>query len=329
MAPVKLVEKTYERVSDPDKALETLQSIPEGAEKLFSWAYDQVKGATHSVRDAVAPGPTATPDPYSPEASSASSAWQAGKKLGLKYIGYSKREREWFKKLKVSPYTTNDLLRSEVERVSTVETAVGVGFKFVPGLGLLGQLSTVNHWYDRAEKLALFDEPSKIAEKNIEELKNLGIDSALAKRFLQSKAYTPWSSRFIVASLTAIGPQVKGHSAFLAAACEATNEPSALYFVSVAEALEQIHKSRKLKQIVSSTYLPAGITPDGKLVVPLSVDYLFWTEEVQGIFYDFKKRASKDGAFSSTEIFIRGDASSLAKQRLAQLGAKVVTGRLW
>jgi hypothetical protein len=328
LAPVKLLEKTYERVSDPDKAVETLQSIPEGAEKLFSWAYGQVKGVTHSVRDAVDPGPTPTPDPYAPD-SSISGAWQTGKKFGLKYIGYSKREREWFKKLKVSPYTSNELLHSEVERVATVETAVGVGFKFIPGLGLLGQLSTVNHWYERAEKLALFDEPSKITEKNIEELKKLGVDAALAKRFLQTKVYSPWSSRFIIASLTAIGSEVKGHTAFLTAACEATNEPSALYFVSVAEALEQLHTRQKLRQIVSATHIPAGITERGKLILPLSVDYLFWTEEVAAIFQDFKKRAAQDGAFSSTEILIRGSTSKLAQQQLTKLGAKVIVGKLW
>jgi hypothetical protein len=327
MAPVKLVEKTYERVSDPDKAVETLQSIPEGAERLFSWAYDQIKGATHSVREAVAPGPTPTPDPYAPD-SGISGAWQTGKKFGLKYIGYSKREREWFKKLKVSPYTSNERLRSEVERVAGVETAVGVGFKFIPGLGLLGQLSTVNHWYERAEKLALFEEPSKITEKNIEELKNLEIDAALAKRFLQTKAYGPWSSRFIIASLTAIGPEVKGHGAFLAAACEATNEHSALYFVSVAEALEQIHSRQKLRQIVSTKQLPAGITERGTLILPLSVDYLFWTEEVARILQDFQKQAAHDWKFSSTEILIRGLSSEFARQRLTKLGAKVAVGRL-
>lgn len=328
LAPVRLLEKTYDRVSDPDKMVETLQSVPEGAEKLFSWAYRQVKGAANAVSDVAAPGPTATPNPMASEVS-ASSTLQQGKKFGLQFIGYSKREREWFRKLKVSPYTSNELLQSEIERVAAIETAVGIGFKFVPGLGLLGQLSMVSKWYDRAEKLSLYEEPNKIAQKNAEELKELGITPEVAGPFVKNQAYTPWSRRFVVASLRAIGSSVKGHEHFIRAATVATNEPSALYFVSVAEALEKIHEKEPLRQIVASLQIPAGITAKGKLIVPLSVDYLFWTAEVAEIFRDFQKRVLKEGTFSSVEIRIRGRASPQAMKALTAMKATVITGRMW
>lgn len=328
LAPVRLLEKTYDRVSDPDKMVETLQGVPEGAEKLFSWAYRQVKSAANAVSDVAAPGPTSTPNPMASEVST-SSTIQQGKKFGLQFIGYSKREREWFRKLKVSPYTSNELLQSEIERVAAIETAVGIGFKFVPGLGLLGQLSMVSKWYDRAEKLSLYEEPGKIAQKNAEELKELGIAPEVAGPFVKSKAYTPWSRRFVVASLRAIGAGVKGHEHFIRAATVATNEPSALYFVSVAEALEKIHEKEPLRQIVASLQLPAGITTKGKLIVPLSVDYLFWTEEVAAIFQDFKTRVMKEGKFSVVEVRIRGRASAKATRALTSLGTTVITGKMW
>jgi hypothetical protein len=328
LAPVRLLEKTYDRVSDPEKMVETLQGVPDGAEKLFSWAYRQVKSATNAVGDMAAPGPTATPNPMASEVS-ASSTLQQGKKFGLQFIGYSKREREWFRKLKVSPYTSNELLQSEIERVAAIETAVGIGFKFVPGLGLLGQLSMVSKWYDRAEKLSLYEEPGKIAQKNAQELQELGISPEVAGPFVKNKAYTPWSRRFVVASLRAIGQNVKGHEHFIRAATVATNEPSALYFVSVAEALEKIHEKEPLRQIVASLQLPAGITTKGKLVVPLSVDYLFWTAEVAEIFQDFKNRVLKEGTFTSVEIRIRGRASAKAMKALTAMKTTVITGRMW
>jgi hypothetical protein len=327
LAPVKLIEKTYDRVSDPEKMLETVQSVPEGAERLFSWAYRQVKSVTSAAGDMVSSGPTATPNPTGPEVST-SSALQQGKKLGLNFIGYSKREREWFRKLKVSPYTSNDRLQSEIERVAAIETAVGIGFKFVPGLGLLGQLGTVSKWYDRAEKLSLYEEPGKIAEKNASELKELGISPEVSGPFVKNKAYTPWSRRFVIASLRAIGPSVKGHEHFIRAATVATNEPSALYFVAVAEALEKIHKKDQLKHIVASMQLPAGITKKGVLVVPLAVDYLFWTSEVAEIFRDFKSRVMKEAKFSSVEVRIRGRASKRSIAALTAMGTKVKIGVL-
>jgi hypothetical protein len=103
----------------------------------------------------------------------------------------------------------------------------------------------------------------------------------------------------------------------------AKNEPSTLYFVSVAEYLEKVQKETPLKKIVSSLYLPAGVTKKGVLIVPLSVDYLFWTKEVAGIFDDFKKRVTKEEPFSSVQVRVRGQVSAQARKALEAMGATV------
>jgi hypothetical protein len=123
--------------------------------------------------------------------------------------------------------------------------------------------------------------------------------------------------------MTAIGPSVAGRALFIKAALQAKNEPSTLYFVSVAEYLEKVQKETPLKKIVSSLYIPAGVTKKGALIVPLSVDYLFWTQEVSGIFNDFRNRVTKEEKFSSVEIRVRGRVSPRAKAALESLGAKV------
>jgi hypothetical protein len=332
LAPVHIVKKTAQTVSDPQKMADTLSAVPEGAEKLFSWVYRKGKSAAHAVGDAFASSSsdTAKKDQDSSSEKSTSEAvsdtLDQGASFGLKYLGYTKRQREWFRKLKINPYTSNELLRDEVMRVAGIETAVGTAFRFVPGLGLLGELNTFNMWYQRAEKLSLYEDPESIGKKNQKELMSLGVPEEIIKRFADNKAYTPWSRRFISASLTAVGNTVTGHTEFIRAACEATNEPSTLYFVSVADAFEKQHSKKRLKRIVASTLLPAAVTEDGTLLLPLSVDYLFWTQEVAGIFKDFQTQVIKPSRASRVHIAVRGRVSKRARAALEAFGATVEEG---
>jgi hypothetical protein len=331
LAPVTIVKKTVKHVSDPDKIADTLSAIPEGAEQLFSWVYRQGKGAVHAVGDAFS---SSESDPHGESKKSknesdksagekVSGTVDQGASLGLKYLGYTKRQRQWFRKLKVNPYTTNELLRDEIMRVAGIETAVGTAFKFVPGLGLLGELSTFNTWYERAEKLSLYEDPETIGKKNQKELSTLGVPEEVINTFLGNKAYSPWARRFISASLTAIGSTVPGHTDFIRAACEAQNEPSTLYFVSVAEALEKKHAASPLEKIVAAQTLPAGVTKKGGLYLPLSVDYLFWTTQVDAIFQDFESKIVTGLRSKNFEVAIRGRASPLAMTSLRRMGASV------
>ncbi len=334
LAPVKVVEKTAKIVSDPQKIVDTAAKIPEGAEKLFNWAYRQGKSAASAVSDTFSSSTTTdTTKKENDKASKSTSetvsdTLDQGTKLGLQFIGYTKRQREWFRKLQVNPYTSNDLLRDEIMRVAGIETAVGTAFRFVPGLGLLGQLSTVNRWYERAEKLSLYEDPDTIGRKNQKELRELGVPEETITAFANNKSYTPWTRRFISASLRAIGPNVAGHAEFIRVAAQAQNEPSTLYFVSVAEAFEKRHEQTPLTRIVASNHLPAALLKDGNLYLPLSVDYLFWTEEVAAIFSDFQSRVVAPTNATKTLITVRGSLTPTARARLSNGSTSVTEGAL-
>ena len=323
-APVHAVKKVVDVASDPQKIQDTVAGIPDGAERFFSWAYKQGKSGVQAVGSAFSSDGTPAPD----DGYSSGSTLQAGKKVGLDYIGYSKRERELFKKLEVNPYTSNKALQSEVGRVVSIETSVGVAFKFVPSVALFSGISTFNTWYDRANKLSLYEEPEGIFKKNKAELLALGVTEKHALAFLNNKSYNPWTQRFVSNSLTEIGPKVAGHDAFIQMASEAENEPSTLYFVSVSDAMSKMHKKRPLKRIVSSLHIPAAVTKDGLLYVPLSVDYLFWTKEVGGILQDFRARVLKEEKFTEAVVKVRGNISPMARKNIEAMGAVVVEGTL-
>jgi hypothetical protein len=331
LAPVNIVKKTAEYVSDPQKMADTLAEVPEGVGRLFSWAYRQAKRGVSAVGNAFSSSESDTSKTSETGQKTdkktttdvLSDAGESGESLGLRYIGYTKRQRKWFRALKVNPYTSNETLRSEIIRVATIETAVGISFRFVPGLGLLGELSTINSWYSRAERLSLYEAPDLIRKQNQNELLDLGLSEETIAEFFNNKFYTPWTRRFITASLTAIGTEVKGHDHFLKAASTARSEAATLYYVSIAEALEKYHKEKPLSVIVSSFDLPAGITKDKHLFIPLSVDYLFWTEEISAIFHNFKTKVGRETPFRTMEVSIRGGVSPDSLRALKALGANV------
>ena len=331
LAPVNVLKKTAEYVSDPQKVVDTLAGVPEGAGRLFSWAYRQVKRGVNAVGDAFSSSESSTSEQRENGQQNnkkkttdvLSDAGERGESLGLRYIGYTKRQRKWFRTLKVNPYTSNETLRNEIIRVATIETAVGVSFRFVPGLGLLGELSTINSWYSRAERLSLFEAPDLIRKKNQKELLELGLSEGSISEFFSNPFYTPWTRRFITSSLAAIGPRVNGHEHFLKAASAARSEAVTLYYVSIAEALEKYHKEKPLSDIVSSFDLPAGITKENHLFIPLSVDYLFWTEEISAIFHNFKTKVRRVTPFKTMEVSTHGKASARAMEALKRLGVAV------
>lgn len=335
LAPVNVLKKTAEYVSDPQKVVDTLAGVPEGAGRLFSWAYRQVKRGVNAVGDAFSSSESSTSEQRENGQQNnkkkttdvLSDAGERGESLGLRYIGYTKRQRKWFHTLKVNPYTSNETLRNEIIRVATIETAVGISFRFVPGLGLLGELSTINSWYSRAERLSLYEAPDLIRKKNQKELLDLGLSEGAIAEFFNNRFYTPWTRRFVTSSLTALGAQVTGHESFLKAASTARSEAATLYYVSIAEALERYHKEKPLSVLVSSFDLPAGITKDKHLFIPLSVDYLFWTEEISAIFHNFKTKVGRETPFKTMEVLIRGGVSPASLSALKALGATIEFAR--
>lgn len=328
LAPIRAAEKVVDTVSDPDKMIDTVKAVPRGAQRLFSWAARQVEGAYEAASDFVSSDKEKSGKGSGDETSfSTTEMLKQGKNFGLGFIGYNKREREWFRKLQVSPYTSNQVLKDEVVRVAAIETAVGVAFKFVPSISFLSELNTFNKWYGRAEKLALYEDPDSIRNKTRADLLSLGVSEELIKKFLGHKSYTPWSQRLISSSLVAIGSSVKGHENFVRAALEANDEATALYFVSIAEQLAETHHTRPLDRIVASLYLPAAVLRDGTLFLPLQVDYLVWTEDVAKIFADFSKKVVVPERCKKAEVHIIGDVSPRASMELSRIGVVLTVER--
>jgi hypothetical protein len=325
LQPVKVVQKLGDLVQNPSKVGDTVAAIPDGVSHLFSWASKQIGAGVDKASEAMSSSDDADNSKVGAtedENTLSDKATDEAIKLGLDQVDFNDKAGEWYKRLDVDPYTDNQALRDKVNWVAGVESAVGVGFMFVPGvnLGVVGQASS---WYDRAEKLGAYEPPSILLSKNEERLKVMNVTERVGKRFLANAHLRgSWKAEILI-NLSGIAG-ASGADNFLRVAEEIKSSAGGMYLLNASRMLNQYHSNKsKIVRFAGAMMIPAGVTAEGHLVVPVAVDRLQWTPEVAGVFTNFKQRVIHDVPLKSGEVLLLGDISPLAKANLEKLGATV------
>ncbi|NMC62148.1 MAG: hypothetical protein GYA55_03175, partial [SAR324 cluster bacterium] len=140
MAPVNMAKTVVNAVADPAETLEKVQKIPAGILGLFGDITDTVQSGFDSISGAVSNSDS------NKESDLESKAKDFAIEKGLDHIGYNKKEAEWYKKLGVDLYTSNPILRDKISTIVKIETAVNIGFDFVPGIGTFGMLGKASKY---------------------------------------------------------------------------------------------------------------------------------------------------------------------------------------
>jgi hypothetical protein len=325
LQPVKVVQKLGDLVQNPSKIGDTVAAIPDGVSNLFSWASKQIGAGVDKASKVVSSSEdqeSTDGESSEDESSLSDKATDQAIKIGLDQVDFNDKAGEWYKRLDVDPYTDNQSLRDEVDWVAGVESAVGVGFMFVPGvnLGVIGQASS---WYDRAEKLGAYEPPSILLSKNEERLKSMNVTERLGKRFLANPHLRgSWKAEILINLSAMTG--ASGVDNFIRVVEEIKSPAGGMYILNASRMINQYHATKgKIVRFVGAMMIPAGLTAEGHLVVPISVDRLHWTREVAGVFTNFKQRVIREAPIKSAEVLLLGDISPLAKANLEKLGATI------
>ena len=322
--PVRSVQKAYNHVSDKEKLKKTGKSIPGGVANLFGAAASAVSDGATFVYET---GSSALRGDSEGTSAQFDKAGEVIVDAAEKYTGYDKAYRELSRALKIDPYTDNEVLRKELRRVALIQSGVKTGARFAPGLYGIPHVGTVNRYMDRAEEVAAYEDPKKVEALNAKIAEALGEAdknySAAQKRFFANKYFTPLSRRIVLKNLERL-KGVKDVGMFLDMAGRVRSREAAALYISAGESLADYHdKEGRLLSLVSQVVVPAGVTKNGDLIVPLPVDHLVWTKEVATVFKDFEKRVTNYPVRRS-EIRIAGTASPRAIEELKRLGAEDV-----
>lgn len=316
-APIRGVQAVYGAVTEPSKTYETIKKVPAGVMGIFSEIGDAFDSGYKSVKRAVAGSETDKKKGGENDSDIAEEAGEFATKAALSYIGYNKREAKWYEMVQVDPYTRNKPLREKITRISSVQSAVSLGFKFVPGIGGIPYLGTITGVLSKAELISGYADPKEIKEKSRALLVKLGIEEADIAALLGNKKFTPTALAAFVDSLGTLANQ-KHLERLVKAASRAQTIHGAWFHARAVQYVARKLRDRTVSFERTGDF-PVVTLHDRSIAIPLPLDYLSWTEsaaaEVRGL------RSS--GEKLKIELLCEGRASSMFRHNINRLGLEL------
>jgi len=246
-----------------------------------------------------------------------SKAWyaRAGRDAGRevkRYLKYSSSRNEIAKRLGFDPNTSNPYIADRLN--SLAWAAVWGNFSAGQALGTVtGTAADVITDSGLINEYVLTHTPDQIRERNEKQLASVCSDEFGIRQFLKRGGFSDTMRTQLADSLVALAPTA-GCNELLELGTATHGEVEGRFLVN---ALSQIRKhwpdSRGDKFVIAGAAL-VYVARDGKLLLPLPVDYLSWTSDMDEFFDCPEFRTATKTAL------IGGEASALAQRKLNELG---------
>lgn len=236
-------------------------------------------------------------------------------------IGFESAKLECAKQLGVDPYTDNERLQQEIEKVSWVFFSGGLPLRIGAAMASGGASVALK----ATKVVGLPDEiysltPAELALRNQEALTAVGASGDVIRHFLSNEALSITLRCSIVRSLQALG-NLRGSVSVVevAANCETRRQVEFLDQALMLLARRQQAGLASYTSLEVIGRLPAAVDSTGMLEIPAPVDYLSWTEGVAGF-------ANRDDLLGRKPVLLLGGgASERTRSELNALGWSVVT----
>ncbi len=284
-----------------NQPVKTVTGVPKGLWKFMNRAGQSVKEA----------GQNRPPNPYEDG---------AAKDL----IGFSKAKRQLAGDLRVDPYSSNATLQKELNGIgwAAYGGSMTLSVALAPVGGPAGAVLTGINVSTSAEQALRDSSPSDLRRQHLTALLEMKVSREKANAFLNNTAFSPTHATLLVEALGSLRG-VRGRAAFLDLACSASDEIDALFFQRTAQLLAQVHAESPLAQISDFRGFPVCIAQDGSLIVALEWDYASWTANSANFVQAIKEGSFAGYKITGHRIVLTGEASPVAKEKLAALGIRL------
>ncbi len=253
-------------------------------------------------------------------------AWYArvGSEVGReakRYLKYNQARNEMAKYLGIDANTSNPYVTERLD--SLAWAAVGGNFSAGEALGdITGTAAEVITDTGLVNEFVLTHTPEEIRAKNEHSLLTLCSDEFGVRQFLRRGGFNDTLRTQLAESLRKLKP-VAGCNELLELGATTRGEIEARYLVNALALILKFAPDETGGQLVvagaSLVYLtPAKSRLHGKLILPLPVDYLSWTADIDEFF------ARSEFAHNDKVALIGGDASPLAQKKLSARGWSLV-----
>lgn len=225
-------------------------------------------------------------------------------------LGVEAARRRLAEGVSADPYTTNQRLRQELQRLAEAAAAGSLTNRLTfPSVPVYNELSA-------AGRMAYGMTAEDLAKRNRAALEAMGCDGSCADDLQASSAYTPTLRTGLVLALERL-PALADRAALVRLATTATDEVEARFYLRSAELLATAQdEGRTLRRALAAGRVLAA-AGDGGLLVAAALDRLVWTQELSA----WIAASSSDG--TAGEIWLTGRATPAARSALEANGWSV------
>jgi hypothetical protein len=171
------------------------------------------------------------------------------------------------------------------------------------------------------EGLVRTSTPEELRRRNRQQLLALGASEEAAAEFFEHAWYTPRDETVIIAALKTVDVNPEP---FLRAACQARTRPDALFYRNGA-LLAAVYRQRvaALREFRVVAGVLCLLDERGGLVLPVSFDYLQWTEPVARVVEAFADPSRRGQGVNTVVLWTDGQVSARAQAELSQRNVQV------
>src|SRR5215469_1811080 len=284
--------------------VETVKGLPGGVSRFFGRVG---LGAQKIAQAATEPE----------DASAGEKAAETGKTVGQAtrdVFGYEQERRELAQRLHVDPYTTNPILKEQLDDIALTAFRAHVGVTttmsvFIPGSIAITGTRIVSTW--------VWDTPrADLIVMNQNKLKEMHVPEATVKAFMNNPALPLSVQTAFVEDLTHLR-EVPGIADVVDLASTAQSEDQARFLADALDMLASYHqKQTPLTSMVGEGTI-FGRDRSGVLIIPVEVDYVVWTPRTAY----FANRP--DLVAQKRAIWLSGKMSPLAKKNFESRGWRI------
>ncbi len=226
-------------------------------------------------------------------------------------FGYEQERRELAKQLHVDPYTTNPILKEQLDDIALTAFRAHVGVTttmsvFIPGSMAITATRVVSTW--------VWDTPkADLIVQNQKKLEESNVPGQTTKEFMHNQAFPLSVQTAFVEDFTHLSG-VPGAANIVPLANTAESEDQARFLADCLHMLVNYHQTQTpLKRIIARGTM-IGVDRAGVIVVPAEVDYVSWTKRASY----FANRP--DLASPKRTVWLSGRMSPTAKRNFKALG---------
>lgn len=294
----------------------TVQNMGAGVSRFFKRTAKTTKdlGQQASQKDSAASNEEDSD--ANPDASDAEEQPDLGTSVASAFLGIGKAHRKIAEELRVDPYSENKVLQSELDRVAQISGTVGKLSKMLMPIPSI--VSTASSVSNMVWSLS----PTDLLIQNQETLKKLGYDKNLIEQFFSNRFYSPTEQTVLVAAVKSLD-SVKGRENLLQNASMVASTIEGDFMVWSVFFAQGFHEHvSPVKEFLNSPtgLVPIAITDSGSGMVFAPLDQLLWTEGIDKALSDMARVMDDNGGGKEHAVWVEGEASPLASERLASNG---------